>query len=163
MKLAAWMPVAGVAAVSAALVLLTDPPARVPTPTQPLAPLPRLPKLPPPDEAIEPLALLASTTMWGPRPVAGAASGAEEPPPPPRWFFGGTMQLGRDWIAILAFEDGAAPTQMLKAGDRLPDGWRLVEVRRDGVRISAAAAKRPPHGGKAESRWIDLPRRQPNP
>ncbi len=80
-------------------------------------------------------ALLATSSLWGPRSAPAAAAAVTAEPAPPRWFIGGIYQVGNERRAVLHFEGNRQPAQQLRVGDSLPDGRRLVAVDRDGVTL----------------------------
>lgn len=148
------------AAVSAALA--TDPPQAPTAMVQAATPLPRLPAVPAMAEHLDGLAQLSTTTMWGPRPPTGAAAAAAATPPAPpepRWRVAGTLWRQGQWQVVLRDEGGRAPTQLLSIGDTLPAGERIVDVRRDGVRVATVAPPRRKRPAAVTERWIDIPRR----
>lgn len=148
---------------SGAVLVLTDPPAPPPAPVQAATPLPRLPAVPAVEDSSPALALLATTTMWGPRPAAGvAAAGVAAPAPPAsRWRVSGTLWRQGQWRLVLQDDERLAPAQILGAGDVLPDGRRVLEVRRDGVRLGTAPAARRTRPRPPPEQWVDVPARSP--
>ncbi len=160
MRRGLWPALAAVA-LSAAVLLLTEPPAAPAAPVQAAMPLPRLPAVPAAADPSPALALLATTTLWGPRPAAGAAAAAAAPPPPPepRWRLSGTLWRQGQWRVVLQDDQRLAPTQILGTGDVLPDGRRVLEVRRDGVRLATAPAARRTRPRPPPEQWVDVPAR----
>ena len=152
-------------ALALALVLgLTEPPAAPAAPVKPATPLPRLPGVPAAQDGSDALALLATTTMWGPRPVAGAAAAAAASAasaPVSRWRVSGTLWRQGEWRLVLQDDARLAPAQTLAAGDALPDGRRVLEVRRGGVRLGAPPAARRTRPRPPAEEWVDVPARSP--
>lgn len=145
------------------ILALTEPPAVPAPPVQAALPVPRLPAPPAPPAADEALALLATTTAWGPRPVAGGATAgaaANTPPTPASmWRLSGTLWRGGQWRVVLQDDQRLAPTQILATGDVMPDGRKVLEVRRDGVRLAAAPATLRQRPRPPAQEWVDVPRR----
>jgi hypothetical protein len=127
-----------------ALLLLAQAPApgleRAPTPPAKPPGLPQLDSLDRREQDQEAATLLATSSLWGPRPTAPAAPASAAELPPPRWFISGVYQVGSERRAVLHFEDNRAPAQQLRVGDNLPDGRRLVAVDRDGVTLRHTAS-----------------------
>lgn len=146
---------------------------------------PPLPSLPAPErpELNEAASLLATSSLWGERVVAVAAAASAPAELPPRWWISGVITVpGKPSRALLHFENGREAARLLDVGDSLPDGRKLVEVRREGVRLrhtpaslraaqraardaakaEAAAnpqAPRKPLAPIAPDEWLPLPRR----
>lgn len=147
----------------AGMLALTEPPAAPAPPVAATLPVPRLPAPPAPPATEEALALLATTTAWGPRPAAGGAAGgaaASAPAAPAsKWRLSGTLWRGGQWRVVLQDDQRLAPTQILATGDVLPDGRKVLEVRRDGVRLAAATAALRQRPRPPAQEWVDVPRR----
>ncbi len=155
----------GVLLLAGAVLALSEPPAAPAAPVQPATPLPRLPEVPAAADTTEALALLATTVMWGPRPATGAAAdaaaAAASAPPVSRWRVSGTLWRQGQWRLVLQDDARLAPTQTLGVGDALPDGRRVLDVQRTGVRLGAAPAARRTRPRPPAEEWLDVPARLP--
>ncbi len=118
----------------------------------------RLPTLAPPPVTVDPapaLNKLSQSTLWGPlapRPASSAASGAA--PRPAQWALTGFYELKGTRFVIVSFEQQALPPQLLKLGDKLPDGSRIEQIEPDRAR-----ARRPRTRtgvGTPSSRWLPI-------
>ncbi|PJC21864.1 MAG: hypothetical protein CO065_02055 [Comamonadaceae bacterium CG_4_9_14_0_8_um_filter_57_21] len=97
----------------------------LPAPPQPQAPVSEpwnLPKLAEHDSKKSTDAINARN-LWG---VVGTAADAIKEP---EWHILGIARSGADRFILLAFD--GKPVEMLKAGDTLPDGIKIVQIEKD--------------------------------
>lgn len=109
-----------------------------------LAPLPRPPatsaepwELPRPVEhdLKKALAAITARNLWG---VVDAAAAAA--PPTPAWRVLGIARSGPDRFILLVID--GKPVEMLKVGDALPDGLKIVEIEKDRFFVQSADKKK---------------------
>lgn len=103
--------------------------------------------------------LLASTPMWGPRAARSTNPGQAQyaPAPEPAWALTGIFLAQGQRVALLTYEQQARPAMQLRAGDRLPDGRRIVSIESDGLRLTQG------HGRRAVGQWLPVNRSVPPP
>lgn len=117
--------------------------------------LPTLAPLPAPLDPTPALAKLSQSTLWGPlapRPASNAASGAA--PAPAQWALTGFYELTGTRFVIVSFEQQALPPQLLKLGDKLPDGSRIEQIEPDRARARRPRAR--VGAGTPSSRWLPI-------
>jgi hypothetical protein len=123
---------------------------------RPATRMPALPAIPVPPDPEAALAKLAQSSLWGPpapRPAEGPAAAKVAAP---TWKLSGFYEAGGVRHVIVSFDAGAAPSQQLRVGDRLPNGATVVAIEPDRVRARKPRASK---GSRAQtsSRLIWLP------
>lgn len=108
----------------------------VPAPPKPLTPATEtwsLPKLAEHDSK-KSLDAINARNLWG---IAGTAADAVKEP---EWHILGIARSGPDRFILLAFE--GKPVEMLKVGDTLPDGVKIVQIEKDRFFVLTADKKK---------------------
>ena len=77
---------------------------------------------------------ISARNLWG---IVNAANAA---PPPPVWNIQGIARTGNDRFVLLAFE--GKPVEILKVGDSLPDGAKIVQIDNDRFLVQTADRKK---------------------
>ena len=75
---------------------------------------------------------ITARNLWG---VVAANA-----PPPPAWAVQGIARSGADKFILLAFE--GKPAEILKVGDSLPDGAKIVQIDNDRFFVLTADKKK---------------------
>ena len=68
------------------------------------------------------IATIKARNLWG---VVAAADAAQKP----EWHVLGIVRSGKESFVLIAFD--GQPVTMLKAGDALPDGAKIVQIEKD--------------------------------
>ena len=105
-----------------------------PTPGKPVpaaADVWQLPK-PPEGETKKSVDAITARNLWGVVPA--------NLPPPPVWAIQGIARSGTDRFILLAFE--GKPAEILKVGDLLPDGTKIVQIDNDRFFVLNAEKKK---------------------
>jgi hypothetical protein len=103
------------------------PPATVPTPE-----IWALPKLPD-SQSRKSMDAISARNLWG-------IVVASNVPPPPVWNIQGIARSGNDRFVLLAYE--GKPVEILKVGDSLPDGAKIVQIDNDRFLVQTADKKK---------------------
>ena len=91
--------------------------------------LPKLPEV----QSRRAMDAISARNLWG----IVVASNA---PPPPVWNIQGIARSGSDRFVLLAFE--GKPVEILKVGDSLPDGAKIVQIDNDRFFVQTADKKK---------------------
>ena len=127
--LALWLTLAALAAVICWFAVAE------PVAPQAAAPAPEawaLPKLPE-NQSRKSMDAINVRNLWG----IVVASNA---PPPPAWNIQGIARTGNERFVLLAYE--GKPVEILKVGDSLPDGAKIVQIDNDRFLVLTAEKKK---------------------
>lgn len=91
-----------------------------------------LPKLPE-NQSRKSMDAIGARNLWG----IVIASNA---PPPPVWNIQGIARTGNERFVLLAYE--GKPVEILKVGDSLPDGAKIVQIDNDRFLVQTADKKK---------------------
>lgn len=91
-----------------------------------------LPKLPE-NQSRKSMETINARNLWG---VAVASN----MPPEPKWSIQGIARSGNERFVLLAYE--GKPVEILKVGDSLPDGTRVVQIENDRFLVESSDKKK---------------------
>lgn len=118
-----------------------------------LAPLPRM------TDSGPDLAALSQSAMWGPLPAPAASGAAQGEAPPPKWSLTGFFANSGRRFVVVSFEGQARPSLQLGAGDKLPDGSRIVRIDPDRVLVRVPSSAGEAEGASSPeptSSWLPI-------
>lgn len=84
-------------------------------------------------------ALIAGSPIWGGAPTRAEAAEAAVPPDP-RWRLAGVLGASNERRLLVSFMDAGKPPSLLRVGDQLPSGHRIVRI--DEREVCVALGKR---------------------